>query len=879
MGRFYKTTSDTPIDYMYRDNIPLMAKVIDSNDQAITGELNDNAQAKALANFNYLPQDQDAATKIQQSLEGQADTIASNIQSDPANWRKQLQPLRQFRQQLMDNYTNGPISKYVSNYNAAKASNDAIDKQVNLYNTSGGKKGVSQNRALLAKQYASSQFTGTNYDSSTKGFNAYKGIGVMDDIDITKRLSEGLEKMKADGEIKVGDDLTQGGQYFNKQTSKWEGVTPDKILSIVSDRLQSDPQLMDYFRQNTQIGYSKNIFDSEGKFIAPFSYTPVDLSSDEQRQIDSYKDKLAKLPNGAKKIQLQATLDQQANKLGNRRQLQWNDGSNGRPNSELSPIMQGIVRQFSYSKSESGNDLKNNSLYNARFTAGQEYTRQTRALRQADNHFNETQKNLNDRFKERLDWDKYKFDNSQAKGTLNKGKTPAPVETGVSRLGTNSFESYTIKDNNGQDIPFLSNNGLAHVIDDSKDKKTAIDSQLKDINKQLEDNNNIPYEQFHELNIKKNDLEKQSEQLNSNLTDARNYYNMATDAALTKNKFAGTLLADKDIDLYKSFSNDRDGSKYKAWITNLRKTHPDVPDRITSDAEGAAGVQTYKPAPIVQQHLDKLNDYINAKKRVDQGRDQFLASIRKSNITTDAIVPNEKEGAEVSNLLLNNAQGLEIFNEDASKAGGILDSKGISWFRPKADNYNMTFGNNMDLAHYIEKNNVKMNILQIGGSTKLGKGNAVVKVTFDDPNKEIPKDIPYYISTTPEIQKALSTKFSKNKNPDVAKIATSLGDDEANSIRNQLAQPDINTYNNTNAPEKTVYITTPSGSRVPLYVTPLDNGHISVQYEDKEGKMKPYPRVRDEKGNPVGGLDGFFNGPEDFIEQHKGHRQLSQSGN
>ncbi len=35
MGRFYRTASANPLDYMYKMNTPLMEKVLQFNDQAI----------------------------------------------------------------------------------------------------------------------------------------------------------------------------------------------------------------------------------------------------------------------------------------------------------------------------------------------------------------------------------------------------------------------------------------------------------------------------------------------------------------------------------------------------------------------------------------------------------------------------------------------------------------------------------------------------------------------------------------------------------------------------------------------------------------------------------------------------------------------------
>lgn len=372
MGRFYRTSSANPLDYMYRANIPLMERVIGANDQAITQTLDQSDKLAGISGaFPYLQQDAEDANKITQDYTKQVDDLTDAIRSDPANWNKQTGNIRDLRRKLETDYKTGKISQIMGNYNKYKSVSDYIDEQTKQYSKDG--KGISADRANAYKQNFLSNFKGT-IDKTTGQYNTINAFNPMNNIDVRKRLSDELDKMKADGQIKITDEITGNGQYFNKETEKWEGITPEKILRIVTGRL-NDPQLMDYLKQDTQVGLVRGVYNDDpnspeyGHFINPYSYDKVELSGAEQKIISNTKAQIDKTKDRATKEHLQEQLDNYTKNLENRKQVKWND------NSYLGPIMRSITDEFSHSKTDTENDLSANPIWQSKFTQSNENAR------------------------------------------------------------------------------------------------------------------------------------------------------------------------------------------------------------------------------------------------------------------------------------------------------------------------------------------------------------------------------------------------------------------------------------------------------------------------------------------------------------------------
>jgi hypothetical protein len=434
MGRFFKTSGANPLDYMYRMDVPLMEKVIGANDQYITDNLQQlSGLDQAATSFPYLQPDEARAKAIADQYSGQIDSITDAIRNDPANWRKQLSSIRDVSKDLQSNYSTGEISKIAGNYGKYKKTSDYIDKQVEQFGKDG--KGISADRARAYKQFFLQKFTeanpnGTAYDSKTGEYNAINVFDPMSNMDIRKTLSEELDKMKASGDIRITDQVTGNGEYFNKQTNKWEGITPDKILQIATDRL-NNPQLMDYLRQDSMAGIITGVFDSDprsnnyGKFIAPYNYNKTAISSTEQGIIDKMQKQIQNTSNNSAKAALQEQLDNYTKNLNARSELSWNG------NSYLAPIMRGIVSEYSYNKQDQENDLSANSIWSTKFNQANinERDRLNRSLKETmqQRGFDQAKAMQQQAFENAKALKLFEYENKPKIGTAAGKKTVAPT--------------------------------------------------------------------------------------------------------------------------------------------------------------------------------------------------------------------------------------------------------------------------------------------------------------------------------------------------------------------------------------------------------------------------------------------------------------------
>lgn len=437
MARYYRTASANPLDYMYRINAPLMERVIEANDAAITGNLNQLGQLEnAAVTFPFLEADQQRAKQISDTYSKKIDDITAMIKADPANWRKQVDPMRNLTRDIQRDFRTGEVSKIVENYGKYKKTSDYIDEQLKGYNKDG--KGISGDRAKAYKQHFLQNFTGTGYNKDTGDYTSINVFDPMGNIDVRKTLSDELDKMKADGLVKITDEITGSGEYFNKTTQKWEGITPEKILRIVTDRL-NNPQLMDYLKQDTMVGLISGVFDTNpnsanyGSFINPYSYDKVALTANEQSMINKMQKQIDATKSTATKEAMQSQLDTYKKQLGDRTQLNWNK------NSYLAPIMRGIVDQYSYNKTEEGSDLTANSVWTTKFSQQQANNRNNANIASRERMQDKAFENAKVLIDKRLEADKaiktFEWENKPdpkkpgTGGTGKKGSTKIPDMT------------------------------------------------------------------------------------------------------------------------------------------------------------------------------------------------------------------------------------------------------------------------------------------------------------------------------------------------------------------------------------------------------------------------------------------------------------------
>lgn len=887
MGRFYKTVGANPLSYMYEMNEPLMEKSLMANDAAITDTINQDKllEQSLITNYKYLQQDEPDAQRVMQGYNKKIEDIATAIKQDPVNWRKHTEKIDTVKRDLMSDFQFGEIGKHVSNYAKRQADFDAIDKQVEVYNKAGGKDksgnavGISPEAAIAYKRHWDDQFTGTKYNAKgMKDYNPYRGGTAMNDMDIRKTLSDGFDKLKADGVIQVQKTLTGGEEYFNKVTGKWEGLTPDKILGLVRDNFQGNQQLQQYIKERSDIGMLKNMYYTDdvkdtlgntihkaGEMINPYDVKPQSLSSQEQNNIASQEAIIAKTKNAGIKQRLQDQLSAYKSQLGSRTKIQWN------PESGLTPIFRGITNQYSYSKTENGNELSGGTNWGTRFKEQNQNMRQIKDLTVKKQISDDVTQRMKDLQTEQLKFEREKLEAQKEiaeKKASGKPGSPAtskkddakaielPTETGVSRVATHSFNDVTTLSNNNEIVPLLSPEGLAGDVDHFKEQIANIDNRVKGYDAIIGSNASDAQKAVAKTSKEKALLERK--QLDSDLGVRRDWYSKTEEAVLSNNPRAGTPLSTDEIKIYNDFKDDRDGKQYLAFLAKQKsnlfeymKAHPESADVKIDE---------------INAYSDRWEKYLAAKGRVEKNKRTFLSSVAEGNvIDTDAIVPNQKDSDAIKDLMFSNPTGLQLYDEDGKITNRKLDNKGLG----KGES-NMSFSGTDNLIDYVNKHadQVTMKVTKVGNTTKLGNGNAIAEIRFTDKNGEIPAK-PYYVVLSPEIQKSLGSRFSANKNPDVAKVGNKLNDNEGNNIRNQILNPTINNYigqdNNT---EKEFNISVPNaqGDKVQLTVTRFPNSSkINVQMS-KDGKLMPFPFG---SKTQTSGIPGMFNSIDNFIDNYQ----------
>lgn len=373
MGRFYRTASASPLDYMYSINTPLMEKAVMANDQGITNTQADFDKVYSAGTFGHLDIDKAAAEQEQQNIENKALEFSKAMQADPANWRKQLPALRQYKQELLKNYTSGPISKYTSNFSQAQKDFTEADKQAELWHTSGGKKGVDPEKAKLWKQYTLNNFKGTKNPDGT--YNTFSSNPLYDNIDIPAKLQDVMSKIVKD---KNTTAFTQdSGAVWNDVKQSWEGINPDKLRQIATSTIMNDPMIMKSLSQDSDIGYTSGIKHTQdkidpttgeviakkGDFRTPYREIYRDKQNPftpEENQIllkEQNKINLLKKTNPQEAEIAQAKFEKEKQDIINKPNIQWDNGS------YLAPIMQSAIQQYSGITSDNESKSRIDPIY------------------------------------------------------------------------------------------------------------------------------------------------------------------------------------------------------------------------------------------------------------------------------------------------------------------------------------------------------------------------------------------------------------------------------------------------------------------------------------------------------------------------------------
>jgi hypothetical protein len=378
--------------------------------------------------------------------------------------------------------------------------------------------------------------------------------------------------------------------------------------------------------------------------------------------------------------------------------------------------------------------------------------------------------------------------------------------------------------------------------------------------------------------VKRDDILTSIPKITSDLNARRKWYQGSVDAALSNNPNAlkdleGSStplpkLEDNEVSLYREFDNDREGKAFQNKITQLEKQYPWIQKPGEGGAAKARTGGTLIENPIVTEAKAKLKEYLKVKDKVNERRSNFLAQVRYSPFETDAIQVGKEGATYVAQSLFKDLQGVKFFDHTGNKAGKITIG----------DKEFEVTGVDNTLQNFMIDNSITPIIEQVGNTTAIGTGNAIVKLNFKDKEGKVTMN-PVYAELTPELQKKIGAKLSTDKNPEVNKIANSLLDEEGNSIRNQLATPTIGKTAGISGnydPVKFNIFIGEGNQKVPFEVSKFISAdgkdHLLITGTDATTGLQIPLGQKDSRFLPESGIPGWFNGAEDFINYIKKQR-------
>lgn len=781
MARFYRTASANPLDYMFRMNTPLMEKVLSTNEGYITQNL---AQAQKLddaaTSFAHLTPDAERAKQIGGEYDKKIQELTDAIRKDPVNWRKQAPNITNLSRELQSNMKTGEISKIVGNYTKYKEVSDYIDKQVEQYNKGKGG-GMDAGRAKAYKEYFLNEFVkknpkGTGYDPNTGDYNALSAFNPMANMDIKKTLSESLDKIKADKSFRYEERPDGTGWYFNKETEKMEQITPDKVLRIAASNLS--PQLMDYMKQESQVGLMSGVFDKDGGFIKPYDYTDVPITSEEQSSIDKIQADIKKIKDKDKRDAEQQKFDANVAEMKQRKRLEFNSESS------LAPIFQGLAETFSYSNIERGNTMKSDSRGGILANI---------SSREKINSINEAGRNARWQGDNQFKYDKLAQDKAIAEAKIAADKEKAALKPGAKKPAatavTAAEKASTLILDNAILNPFYTTgqNGIKTASD-----QTALLTTLRAKEGQLES-----AIQNETDETKLNSLRLQLQETKDNLYQVRDYYGKAVEAGKSLALKSGKV-TEADIREYDRLlaTNDPEGTTQKEAmiaLTNMLKTTKK--DKYYYE-KGPMGKSQYDNDRERANNF-ALGNFNRVKKAIDAGRNKYISGLNQNTAKeTELVTTTTTQNKTIFDGININPSQFKIFDPKTGQEMG--SDKGQTYYvSSSGKNTPLTFeGDNKSILTYM-KNSGKTfeELFDVEGTTLPLNFNgdnttgAGVRIKFKDGVGNVGGKS-FFMTIPKVLQDKLAEEYKTSKDEKVKTFGDKLADNTRNHFINSLNRVD-----------------------------------------------------------------------------------------
>lgn len=274
MGYNYRTTDPQDIDFITGSPTNLMQQAIGVADQQNDQQIQQaDLLGNAVAKVSYLPADQDAVKAIQDKYNQQISDATTQILGDPANYQKHMPLIRSITRNLTSDLDDGELASYQNKANAlAQWDKDNHQKVLGI----DGKPGtVSPEAYQAARTHFLSDYNsrikanGGSYNQTTKTSLPFNTEDLVATPDINKAIATATDNIKANSTDWAQDKAT--GQWIFTNKNKDESVEQARVAQIARDAVAGDPNITEYLKQGTRLGYVNGAYDTSGKFIEPYS--------------------------------------------------------------------------------------------------------------------------------------------------------------------------------------------------------------------------------------------------------------------------------------------------------------------------------------------------------------------------------------------------------------------------------------------------------------------------------------------------------------------------------------------------------------------------------------------------------------------------------
>ena len=249
MARFYKTAEGEFLqDKMYQPPIEMMAKVIGNADQQILNNETALASLYDKLNAQGLAADKPRLQEIIGGYRSQIDEMASKIQQNPLDFRRETGNIRNLGRSISDNWgANGEVGAIQGN----KAARDSFVKDYieRVKDKNGGYLQQDVDDATRLFDYQFNQKGGTGYQGPGK-YNSYSTQNLNPFVDGNKIAEDAAKGWEAD-EQQNGYAYSDG-MRINKGTNSSEIANPVEIQKGIVARMINDKPLMNYYQQQMQ---------------------------------------------------------------------------------------------------------------------------------------------------------------------------------------------------------------------------------------------------------------------------------------------------------------------------------------------------------------------------------------------------------------------------------------------------------------------------------------------------------------------------------------------------------------------------------------------------------------------------------------------------